>query len=162
MESPLPCKPFSKETVALVHLIIFPSSQTTRSLVCPVCFQRCAKSNTSSAPCGHIFCNDCWMLHCVNQLKIGLASGMWPYSGWSIAILFLMENQNIYSISHFYPTSVRHEWHGYCRWNYDNIFYWQQEGLWQCKCDDDDDDVDMVMIKLSQSGRPSKIGWGII
>ncbi|XP_015750325.1 PREDICTED: E3 ubiquitin-protein ligase ARIH2-like [Acropora digitifera] len=52
------------------------SQTTTRSIVCPVCFQRCAKSNTSSAPCGHTFCNDCWMLYCVNQLKIGLASGI--------------------------------------------------------------------------------------
>ncbi|XP_074608822.1 E3 ubiquitin-protein ligase ARIH2-like isoform X2 [Acropora palmata] len=52
------------------------SQTTTRSLLCPVCFQRCAKSNTSSAPCGHTFCNDCWMLYCVNQLKIGLASGI--------------------------------------------------------------------------------------
>ena len=77
----------------MAHLIIFLSSQTTRSILCPVCFQRCAKSNTSSAPCGHTFCNDCWMLYCVNQLKIGLASGIY---------LFLMENQNIYSITHFY------------------------------------------------------------
>ncbi|XP_022805726.1 E3 ubiquitin-protein ligase ARIH2-like [Stylophora pistillata] len=49
---------------------------TSRSLYCPVCFQRCTKSNTSSASCGHAFCNDCWLLYCVTQLKIGLSSGI--------------------------------------------------------------------------------------
>lgn len=48
----------------------------SRSLYCPVCFQRCTKSNTSSASCGHAFCNDCWLLYCVTQLKIGLSSGI--------------------------------------------------------------------------------------
>ena len=50
--------------------------QTSRSLYCPVCFQRCTKSNTSSAACGHVFCDDCWLLYCISQLKIGLSSGM--------------------------------------------------------------------------------------
>lgn len=49
---------------------------TSRSLYCPVCFQRCTKSNTSSASCGHSFCNDCWMLYCVSQIQIGLSSGI--------------------------------------------------------------------------------------
>ena len=49
--------------------------QTSRSLYCSVCFQRCTKSNTSSAACGHVFCDDCWLLYCISQLKIGLSSG---------------------------------------------------------------------------------------
>lgn len=49
---------------------------TSRSLYCPVCFQRCTKSNTSSASCGHSFCDDCWMLYCVTQVQIGLSSGI--------------------------------------------------------------------------------------
>ncbi|KAM7437995.1 E3 ubiquitin-protein ligase arih2 [Porites harrisoni] len=54
-----------------------PAPQTTsRSLYCPVCFQRCTKSNTSSAACGHVFCDDCWLLYCISQLKIGLSSGI--------------------------------------------------------------------------------------
>ena len=60
-----------------VCLSFCPLLQTSRSFYCPVCFQRSTKSNTTTASCGHSFCDDCWVLFCVNQLKIGLSSGLY-------------------------------------------------------------------------------------
>ena len=79
---------FTSENQRLMYNKSIFLPQTSRSLYCPVCFQRCTKSNTTSASCGHSFCDDCWMLYCATQLKIGLSSGM--YNNFVTDILFMV------------------------------------------------------------------------
>ena len=71
------CYDVTFNKILSVYLSFCPSLQTSRSFYCPVCFQRSTKSNTTTASCGHSFCDDCWVLFCVNQLKIGLSSGLY-------------------------------------------------------------------------------------
>lgn len=47
---------------------------SSAALVCGVCFCESAPAETSAAPCGHAFCNDCWSGHIKAQIGDGASA----------------------------------------------------------------------------------------
>ena len=47
---------------------------SSAAVLCGVCFCESAPAETSAAPCGHAFCNDCWSGHIKAQIGDGAST----------------------------------------------------------------------------------------
>ncbi|XP_064632911.1 potential E3 ubiquitin-protein ligase ariadne-2-like [Lineus longissimus] len=53
-----------------------PTTNGSKSTMCPVCLSKCPSDSTCAVACGHLFCKDCWEMHFMTQINQGISTGI--------------------------------------------------------------------------------------